>query len=78
MAVFLGVDLAQISTPTAIVFTLIALALAFTFATYSPGEMLRWLDRKRYQYEVTFSLYMLTPTEKFIFSESTPAYRKKH
>ena len=29
----------------------------------------RWLQRKRYQYEVTFSLYMLTPTEKFIFSE---------
>lgn len=31
----------------------------------------RWLQRKRYQYEVTFSLYMLTPTEKFIFSMST-------
>ena len=30
--------------------------------------LLRWLQRKRYQYEVTFSLYMLTPTEKFIFS----------
>ncbi|KAG0648351.1 hypothetical protein D0Z07_5155 [Hyphodiscus hymeniophilus] len=30
----------------------------------------RWLQRKRYQYEVTFSLYMLTPTEKFIFSAS--------
>ncbi|KAF2083888.1 hypothetical protein K490DRAFT_8477, partial [Saccharata proteae CBS 121410] len=29
---------------------------------------LRWLQRKRYQYEVTFSLYMLTPTEKFIFN----------
>ncbi|KAL3427056.1 hypothetical protein PVAG01_00565 [Phlyctema vagabunda] len=28
----------------------------------------RWLKRKRYQYEVTFSLYMLTPTEKFIFN----------
>ena len=40
----------------------------------SSGTMLyastffRWLQRKRYQYEVTFSLYMLTPTEKFIFS----------
>ncbi|USP80770.1 uncharacterized protein yc1106_08044 [Curvularia clavata] len=30
--------------------------------------MLRWFQRKRYQYEVTFSLYMLTPTEKFIFN----------
>ncbi|KAH8600868.1 hypothetical protein B0O99DRAFT_609682 [Bisporella sp. PMI_857] len=28
----------------------------------------RWLQRKKYQYEVTFSLYMLTPTEKFIFN----------
>lgn len=32
------------------------------------SSLLRWLQRKRYQYEVTFSLYMLTPTEKFIFS----------
>lgn len=36
-----------------------------------PTAVLRWLQRKRYQYEVTFSLYMLTPTEKFIFSEPT-------
>lgn len=28
----------------------------------------RWLKLKRYQYEVTLSLYVLTPTEKFIFS----------
>jgi Small subunit of serine palmitoyltransferase-like len=26
---------------------------------------------KKYQYEVTFSLYMLTPTERLIFSTST-------
>ena len=32
------------------------------------SDLVRWLQRKRYQYEVTFSLYMLTPTEKFIFS----------
>ena len=32
------------------------------------SNLIRWLQRKRYQYEVTFSLYMLTPTEKFIFS----------
>ncbi len=36
------------------------------------ATLLRWLQRKRYQYEVTFSLYMLTPTEKFIFS-TTPS-----
>lgn len=32
------------------------------------STLVRWLQRKRYQYEVTFSLYMLTPTEKIIFS----------
>ncbi|KEQ65243.1 uncharacterized protein M437DRAFT_15764, partial [Aureobasidium melanogenum CBS 110374] len=32
------------------------------------SSLLRWFQRKRYQYEVTFSLYMLTPTEKFIFN----------
>lgn len=37
-----------------------------------PSAMLRWFQRKRYQYEVTFSLYMLTSTEKFIFSTSIP------
>lgn len=31
-------------------------------------SFLRWLRLKNYQYEVTFALYMLTPTEKFIFS----------
>ncbi|KAI9839357.1 MAG: hypothetical protein M1837_002124 [Sclerophora amabilis] len=34
----------------------------------SPSNLLRWLRLKRYQYEVTFSLYMLTPIEKFIFN----------
>ncbi|KAI9802846.1 MAG: hypothetical protein M1833_001445 [Piccolia ochrophora] len=34
----------------------------------SQSSLLNWLSRKRYQYEVTFSLYMLTPTEKFIFN----------
>ncbi|KAI9756976.1 MAG: hypothetical protein M4579_003634 [Chaenotheca gracillima] len=34
----------------------------------SSSTILRWLQRKRYQYEVTFSLYMLTPIEKFIFN----------
>ncbi|KAL5339693.1 hypothetical protein BJX70DRAFT_397406 [Aspergillus crustosus] len=28
----------------------------------------RWARLKIYQYEVTFAIYMLTPTEKFIFS----------
>lgn len=37
-----------------------------------PSALLRWFQRKRYQYEVTFSLYMLTSTEKFIFSTPAP------
>lgn len=32
------------------------------------ASLARWLQLKKYQYEVTFSLYMLTSTEKFIFS----------
>ncbi len=32
------------------------------------SSFVRWLRLKKYQYEVTFSLYMLTPTERFIFS----------
>jgi len=32
------------------------------------SSFIRWLQLKKYQYEVTFSLYMLTPTEKFIFN----------
>ncbi|OJD17989.1 hypothetical protein AJ78_01946 [Emergomyces pasteurianus Ep9510] len=39
--------------------------------TTSPSiisSLIRWLRLKNYQYEVTISLYMLTPTEKFIFN----------
>jgi len=32
------------------------------------SSVLKFLRRKRYQYEVTFSLYMLTPTEKIVFN----------
>ena len=42
-------------------------SMLVTMMVYS-SRISRWLHRKRYQYEVTFSLYMLTPTEKFIFS----------
>ena len=45
--------------------TILIIAALFLF----PSNIVRWLDRKRYQYEVTTSLYMLTPTEKFIFSK---------
>lgn len=32
------------------------------------SSLVRWIRLKIYQYEVTFAVYMLTPTEKFIFS----------
>ena len=35
------------------------------------SSLVRWLQLKKYQYEVTFSLYMLTSTEKAIFSMHT-------
>jgi hypothetical protein len=53
--------------------TLILLVLASSLllaVMLYPAALLRWFQRKRYQYEVTFSLYMLTSTEKFIFSTS--------
>ncbi|RPA85260.1 hypothetical protein BJ508DRAFT_412047 [Ascobolus immersus RN42] len=40
-----------------------------TAASLTPVQaLLKYLRRKRYQYEVTFSLYMLTPIEKIIFN----------
>jgi Small subunit of serine palmitoyltransferase-like len=60
-------DAAPFFTPTTL--TLIVLSLVLIPAMFvTPAPFLQWLQRKRYQYEVTFSLYMLTPTEKFIFS----------
>ncbi|RPA71325.1 hypothetical protein BJ508DRAFT_419952 [Ascobolus immersus RN42] len=32
------------------------------------SSVLKFLRRKNYQYEVTFSLYMLTPTEKIVLN----------
>jgi len=37
-----------------------------TLFIFSP--IIRWIRLKIYQYEVTFAIYMLTPTEKLIFS----------
>ena len=54
---------------TLIALTTTSLLAAATLAFYS-SSVLKWMQRKRYQYEVTFSLYMMTPTEKFIFSTS--------
>lgn len=38
------------------------------------SSVIGWLRLKKYQYEVTFSLYMLTPTEKLVFSKFTRAF----
>jgi hypothetical protein len=46
------------------------LAIIAAFVLFLPTGFGRWLHKKNYQYEVTFALYMLTPTEKFVFSKS--------
>ncbi|KAI9812082.1 MAG: hypothetical protein M1826_002957 [Phylliscum demangeonii] len=40
-----------------------------TTTTTTTAAILRWLQLKRYQYEVNFPLYLLTPIEKFIFTD---------
>ncbi|KAI7216752.1 hypothetical protein KC333_g4654 [Hortaea werneckii] len=56
-------------SPTTQYATLAALLImAATFLLYQPTGLVRWLQKKNYQYEVTFALYMLTPTEKFVFN----------
>lgn len=52
-----------------------ALALLTAFLLFQPNNLVKWLQKKNYQYEVTFALYMLTPTEKFIFSKTSAARR---
>lgn len=44
---------------------------ALAFLLSQPTDFAKWVQKKKYQYEVTFSLYMLTPTEKFVFSTRT-------
>jgi hypothetical protein len=56
------------STTLATVVLLASASALLLAAMLYPSALLRWFQRKRYQYEVTFSLYMLTSTEKFIFS----------
>ncbi|KAK3074596.1 hypothetical protein LTR53_002874 [Teratosphaeriaceae sp. CCFEE 6253] len=53
------------TTQCAIGGTLVAL---LAFLLLQPTNLVKWLQKKNYQYEVTFSLYMLTPTEKFVFN----------
>jgi hypothetical protein len=46
------------------------LALGVAYILSQETGLVKWVQKKNYQYEVTFSLYMLTPTEKFVFSRS--------
>jgi len=59
--------LADATTQYAIAGTTVILLISFLL--FQPNSFVKWLQKKNYQYEVTFSLYMLTPTEKFIFSK---------
>ncbi|KAF9731795.1 hypothetical protein PMIN01_09724 [Paraphaeosphaeria minitans] len=56
------------SASASTVVLLAAASALLVAAMLYPTSLLRWLQRKRYQYEVTFSLYMLTSTEKFILN----------
>lgn len=58
-------------------YLLLTLALFITtlyllLQPHPTSDLARWLQEKNYQYEVTSSLYMLTPTEKFVFSTLPP------
>jgi len=57
-----------ITDHTALTLLITTSLLAVAMLALYPNNLLKYLQRKRYQYEVTFSLYMMTPTEKFIFS----------
>ncbi|CAK1362269.1 hypothetical protein CB0940_02456 [Cercospora beticola] len=59
-------DLTNPTTQTTLLLSVIALLLSFLL--FQPTGFVKWLQKKNYQYEVTFSLYMLTPTEKFVFN----------
>ncbi|PPJ58383.1 hypothetical protein CBER1_08071 [Cercospora berteroae] len=59
-------DLTNPTTQTTLLLSVIALLLSFLL--FQPTNFVKWLQKKNYQYEVTFSLYMLTPTEKFVFN----------
>lgn len=58
------------TTPYALAGALLAITAASVL--FLPTSFTQWLRKKNYQYEVTFSLYMLTPTEKFVFSTCLP------
>lgn len=38
------------------------------------ASLVQWLQLKKYQLEVSFSVYIYTPLEKFIFCASPPPF----
>jgi hypothetical protein len=62
----------DVLNPTTMTLAVLSLLLIPAFV-YKPTNLLQWMERKKYQYEVTIPLYMLTPTERFIFSKLPPA-----
>ncbi|KAF2840438.1 hypothetical protein M501DRAFT_903925, partial [Patellaria atrata CBS 101060] len=45
-----------------------SIILVFAATFLFPSNLLRWLRLKKYQYDVTLALYMLTPIERVIFN----------
>jgi hypothetical protein len=64
----MAIEIIENLSPTFLTILSVTLLVVFPMMLY-PLHLLRWLQRKRYQYEVTFGLYMMTPTEKFILSK---------
>ncbi|KAK5163638.1 uncharacterized protein LTR77_010587 [Saxophila tyrrhenica] len=56
------------STPTPYALAGALLLITAASVLFLPTSFTQWLRKKNYQYEVTSSLYMLTPTEKFVFN----------
>jgi len=52
------------------VYFLTALTIAMTLAVFLHQPITNWLERKRYQYEVTLPLYIMTAAERFVLSAS--------
>ncbi|KAM3422601.1 hypothetical protein BST61_g90 [Cercospora zeina] len=61
-------DLTNPTTQTTLLLSTIVLLLSILLFHQPTTGLVKWLQKKNYQYEVTFSLYMLTPTEKFVFN----------
>ncbi|CAK4032631.1 hypothetical protein MYCGRDRAFT_68786 [Lecanosticta acicola] len=57
-----------VDTTTAGISVAVLVLAASSYLLLRPTALVKWLQKKNYQYEVTFALYMLTPTEKFIFN----------